>query len=85
MKAARMFVLTAVLLAVVALLTVPVLGCSGKFIDNSQPFGHSLAPGLVGRAMFTVHVIIAGNSGNMIWADPTHICGSGRGGRGFSG
>ena len=80
MRTARAFVLTAVLLAVVGLLIVPVLGQSGKFLDNSQPFGHAQAPGLAGRAEFMIHVIMAGRSGNTIWADPIHICGSGRGG-----
>jgi len=74
MKTARIF-----------LLTVPVLGYSGKFLDNSQPFGHSQAPGLVGRAEFTVKVVIAGDSGNTLWVDPIHICGSGRGTRGGRG
>lgn len=85
MKTARVFMLAVVLLAVVALLTVPALGKPGKFLDNSQPFGHVLAPGLVGRAEFTVHVVVAGRSGNTIWTDPTHICGSGRGTRGGRG
>ncbi len=80
MRTARILVLTAVLLAVVASLTVPGLGYSGKFLDNSQPFGHVLAPGLAGRAEFMVYVITAGRSGNTIWVDPIHICGSGRGG-----
>ena len=66
-----------VLLAVVALLAVPMLG---KVIDNSEPPGHAVAPGLAGRAEFAVHVVEAGNSGNTILTDPIHICGSGRGG-----
>ena len=80
MRTTRIIVLTAVLLAVVALITVPALGKPGKFLDNSQPFGHLQAPGLVGRAEFTIHVITAGCSGNTILADPIHVCGSGRGG-----
>jgi hypothetical protein len=85
MKTARIFVLAMVLLAVVASLTVPVLGKPGKFIDNSRPFGHFQAPGLVGRAEFTVLIVNAGDSGNTLWVDPIHICGSGRGTRGDRG
>jgi len=77
MGIARRLVMGTALLAVVALLAVPVLG---KVIDNSEPAGLSVAPGLVDSAEFTVNVIEAGKSGNTILVDPIHICGSGRGG-----
>jgi len=77
MKTARHLITGLLLAAVVATLAIPAWG---RVIDNSRPPGFDVAPGLDGVAEFTVNVIDAGASGNIILVDPIHICGSGRGG-----
>ena len=82
MKRLRYLVVGVVLLVMVVLLVIPALGKPvPKEIDNSNPYGFDVSPGLEKNdADFNDKTIFAGKSHVTVIVDPIHICGSGRGG-----